>query len=227
LQVADGSVVSCGVTPPEHAVAIVDPATLQEVPAGQSGEIWVSGPSVAQGYWQNPDATASTFVKRGDRRYLRTGDLGFVRGAELFVSGRLKDLVIVRGRNLVPQDIEDFLATRIAALQLGRIAAFALQTDDGEAIGVAAELSRAAARSMRPEPLCRAIVQAVHESVDEPARLVLLLGQGQLPRTSSGKLQRSACALRFRAGELKTLAVYRDGVLESPQPTAASLPEHA
>ncbi|HET8938449.1 MAG TPA: AMP-binding protein [Polyangiales bacterium] len=221
LSVADGCAVSCGVTPPEHTLEIVDPATLQDVPAGQSGEIWVSGPSVAQGYWQNPDATAATFVQRGEQRFLRTGDLGFVRDAALFVSGRLKDLVIVRGRNLVPQDIEDFLASSISALQLGRIAVFPLQTEAGEAIGVAAELSRAAARSVRPEQLCQSIVQLVHESVDEPARLVILLNQGQLPRTSSGKLQRSACAPRLGSGELKTLAVYRDGVLESPPLSAA------
>jgi acyl-CoA synthetase (AMP-forming)/AMP-acid ligase II len=209
------------VTPPEHTLVIVDPATLHDVPAGQSGEIWVSGPSIAQGYWQNPDATAAAFVERGEQRFLRTGDLGFVRDAALFVSGRLKDLVIVRGRNLVPQDIEDFLASSISALQLGRIAAFPLQTEAGEAIGVAAEVSRAAARSMRPEQLCQSIVQSVHECVDEPARLVILLNQGQLPRTSSGKLQRSACAQRLGTGELKTLAVYRDGVLESPQLSAA------
>jgi acyl-CoA synthetase (AMP-forming)/AMP-acid ligase II len=221
LRVAE-SVVSCGVTPPEHSLAILDPVTLSRVADGQAGEICVSGPSIAQGYWQNAEATAAAFVQMDERRYLRTGDLGFERDGQLYISGRLKDLVIVRGRNLVPQDIEDFLATRIAALQLGRIAVFPLQTENGEAIGVAAELSRAAARSMRAEQLCQAIAMAVHECVDEPARLLLLLGQGQLPRTSSGKLQRSACAARFAAGELKTLAIFRDGVLQSPPPTAAS-----
>jgi acyl-CoA synthetase (AMP-forming)/AMP-acid ligase II len=191
------------------------------MPEGQTGEICVRGPSIAQGYWRNPDASAATFVQISEQRFLRTGDLGFERAGKLYISGRLKDLVIVRGRNLVPQDIEDHLAQSIAALQLGRIAVFPLQTESAEAIGVAAEISRAAARSMRAEQLCQSIALAVHECVDEPARLVVLLGQGALPRTSSGKLQRSACAARLHAGELKALAVYRDGKLEGPQLSAA------
>lgn len=211
-------VVSCGAIAPEHRVSIVDPNTCQPVADGLTGEIWVSGPSIAHGYWQNPEATAAAFVVHGDQRYLRTGDLGFVRDGQLHVSGRLKDLVIVRGRNIVPQDIEDQLAAAIPALQLGRIAAFAWQTESGEGIGVAAELSRAAARSVKLAPLCQAISLAVSESVDEPARLVILLAQGALPRTSSGKLQRYACAQRLQSGELKTLAVYRDGKLASAQP---------
>jgi len=220
----DSAVVSCGATPPEHRVRITDPSTLAPVPEGQNGEIWVSGPSIAQGYWQNSDATAAAFVQLGAERYLRTGDLGFERAGQLYISGRLKDLVIVRGRNIVPQDIEDHLAAEIAALQLGRISVFPVQTENGEAIGVAAELSRAAARSVKHEQLCQAIAQAVHECVDEPARLVILLGQGALPRTSSGKLQRSACAARLQAGELKTLAVYRDGKLETQPPTLELTP---
>ena len=220
----DSAVVSCGATPPEHRVRITDPSTLAPVPEGQNGEIWVSGPSIAQGYWQNSDATAAAFVQLGAERYLRTGDLGFERAGQLHISGRLKDLVIVRGRNIVPQDIEDHLAAEIAALQLGRISVFPVQTENGEAIGVAAELSRAAARSVKHEQLCQVIAQAVHECVDEPARLVILLGQGALPRTSSGKLQRSACAARLQAGELKTLAVYRDGKLETQPPTLELTP---
>ena len=217
----DTPVVSCGTTPPEHSVLIVDPDTHERVPEGHTGEIWAGGPSIAQGYWQNADATAAAFVQRGERRYLRTGDLGFERAGQLYISGRLKDLVIVRGRNVVPQDVEDHLAGQIAVLQLGRIAVFPLQTDSGEAIGVAAELSRAASRSVKLEALCQTIALAVHECVDEPARLVILLGQGALPRTSSGKLQRSACAARQDTGELKTLAVYRDGKLQSLPPSAA------
>jgi acyl-CoA synthetase (AMP-forming)/AMP-acid ligase II len=226
LQVARSAVdaapvVSCGAIAPEHSALIVDPNTLERVPDGHTGEIWVSGPSIAHGYWQNADASAAAFVRLGEQRYLRTGDLGFLRAGELYISGRLKDLVIVRGRNIVPQDIEDQLATSVAALQLGRIAVFPVQTESGEAIGVAAELSRAAARSVKPEQLCQSIALAVHECADEPARLVILLGQGALPRTSSGKLQRSACAARLASGELKTLAVYRAGKLEEPQPSAA------
>jgi acyl-CoA synthetase (AMP-forming)/AMP-acid ligase II len=204
------SLVSCGSTAPEHAIAIVEPNALRVLPAGSPGEICVSGPSVAQGYFRNEAATAAAFVSLEGRRYLRTGDLGFVRDGELYISGRLKDLVIVRGRNIVPQDVEDHLAHHVGPLQVGRVAVFAVQTEEGEAVGVAAEVSRAAARSMRPELLCRAIAAAVHECVQEPARLVALLSQGALPRTSSGKLKRGACAEQLRSGELRALAVHRE-----------------
>jgi acyl-CoA synthetase (AMP-forming)/AMP-acid ligase II len=121
----------------------------------------------------------------------------------------------------VPQDVEDFLATHVSPLQLGRVAAFSVQTDGAEAIGVAAEVSRAAARTMRPEALCEAISAAVHDCVEEAARLVALLPHGTLPRTSSGKLQRSTCAARLESGELAPLAVYRDGALQMPRPSVA------
>jgi acyl-CoA synthetase (AMP-forming)/AMP-acid ligase II len=213
------ALVSCGIIPPEHTVAILDPETLAELPAGANGEIFVSGPSIAAGYYGNTAATDAAFVSLEGRRFLRTGDLGFTRDGELYISGRLKDLVIVRGRNVVPQDIEDYLASSIAPLQIGRISVFPVQTEDGEAIGVAAEVSRATARTMRAELLCQAISAAVHECVDAPAYLVALLAHGTLPRTSSGKLQRSACAARLQSGALVPLAVSRAGVL---QPSAAA-----
>lgn len=219
------ALVSCGAPPAEHAVIVVEPSTLEVLPEGQIGELCVSGPSVTQGYWRNQAASDAAFVTLGGARALRTGDLGFVRDGQLYISGRLKDLIIVRGRNIVPQDIEDQLAARVAPLQLGRVAAFVWQTDEGEAIGIAAELRSAAARSMRAEALCEAISAAVHECVDEPPRLVLLLAQGGLPRTSSGKLRRGACGERFHRGELSPLAVYRDGVLQVPPSVAATVVE--
>jgi acyl-CoA synthetase (AMP-forming)/AMP-acid ligase II len=217
------ALVSCGAPPPQHAVLIADPGSAELLAEGQVGEICVSGPSIAQGYWRNQAATDAAFVTLAGRRALRTGDLGFERDGQLHISGRLKDLIIVRGRNIVPQDVEDQLAGCVSPLQLGRIAAFSLQTAQGEAIGVAAELSRAAARSMRPEALCEAISAAVHDCVEEPARLIVLLAHGGLPRTSSGKLRRSACAERLQSGDLSPLAVYRDGVLQMPPSAATSV----
>ncbi|MFM0566229.1 fatty acyl-AMP ligase [Paraburkholderia sediminicola] len=125
-----------------HAVRIVDPQTGADLESGRIGEIWFGGPSVAQGYWNNPQASTETFVSDANgERWLRTGDLGFMSGKRLYVNGRVKDLIIVRGQNLYPQDIETTLAARVAALRPGRIAAFAVAQDkDGEGIGIAAEI---------------------------------------------------------------------------------------
>src|SRR5207344_1283180 len=104
------ALVGCGQTMPDQQIVIADPNALTCIPAGQVGEVWVSGPSVAQGYWQRTDETEQTFraylQDTVEGPFLRTGDLGFVQDGEMFVTGRLKDLVIVRGGNHYPQDIE-------------------------------------------------------------------------------------------------------------------------
>jgi len=99
----DGSpIMSCGISQPEHAVLIVEPVTLNELADNLVGEVWAAGPSIAHGYWRNPEASAKTFVQHAGRTWLRTGDLGFIRDGELFITGRLKDMLIVRGHNLYP-----------------------------------------------------------------------------------------------------------------------------
>jgi acyl-CoA synthetase (AMP-forming)/AMP-acid ligase II len=100
-------IMSCGISQPDHAVLIVEPSTLLvELADNAVGEVWAAGPSIAHGYWRNPEASAKTFVQHAGRTWLRTGDLGFIRDGELFITGRLKDMLIVRGHNLYPQDIE-------------------------------------------------------------------------------------------------------------------------
>ncbi|MFM0213244.1 amino acid adenylation domain-containing protein [Paraburkholderia sediminicola] len=219
-----------------HTVRIVDPQTGVDLERGRIGEIWFSGLSVAQGYWNNPQASAETFVSdAGGGRWLRTGDLGFMSDERLYVNGRVKDLIIVRGQNLYPQDIEATLAARVAALRPGRIAAFAVaQGKDGEAgegIGIAAEVSRVTARDLDEAALFAQIEAAIVDAHREPVAAIAILKPGTLPRTSSGKLRRSACAHGWREHTLDLVARYsRDetgALARSGARRAASTPTEA
>ncbi|CAE6815656.1 non-ribosomal peptide synthetase [Paraburkholderia nemoris] len=197
-----------------HTVRIVDPQTGGDLESGRIGEIWFGGPSVAQGYWNNPQASAETFVNdaNGEQRWLRTGDLGFMSDERLYVNGRVKDLIIVRGQNLYPQDIEATLAARVAALRPGRIAAFAVaQGKDGEGIGIAAEISRVTARDLDETALFAQIEAAIVDAHRESVAAIAILKPGTLPRTSSGKLRRSACVQGWREQTLELFARYSRG----------------
>jgi len=141
---------SCGVGQPDHAVLIIDPSARIELADNSVGEVWACGPSIAHGYWRNPEASAKTFVQHAGRTWLRTGDLGFMRNGELFITGRLKDLLIVRGHNLYPQDIEQTVEREVDVVRKGRVAAFAVNIDGQEGIGIAAEISRSVQKSSRP-----------------------------------------------------------------------------
>ncbi|WP_454674049.1 amino acid adenylation domain-containing protein [Achromobacter pestifer] len=222
-----GKLVACGTVPERHAVRIVDPELLADAGDGRIGEIWVHGPSVAKGYWNRPDATAETFVEQQGRRWLRTGDLGFFHAGQLHIAGRRKDLIIVRGHNLYPQDIERAVEGEVEAVRKGRVAAFSVQGPQGEGIGVAAEVSRGLQKLVPPESLRDAISQAVGAACGEPATVVVLLNPGGLPKTSSGKLQRSACRDGWRTGELDAYAVFEQGqrrdLAATPAPAATGL----
>jgi acyl-CoA synthetase (AMP-forming)/AMP-acid ligase II len=201
--------VGCGQAQPGHAVLIAHPESGEPLPEGQIGEIWASGPSIAQGYWQNPEGTERTFARRGERVYLRTGDLGFEHGGQLFVAGREKDMIIVRGQNLYPQDIERSVEEGVSVLRKGRIAAFAVEIDGREGIGVASEVSPRVARLIEPDAVCRAISERVAQAHGESPSLILLLEAGALPITSSGKLQRSATRAAWQNGSLGIIAQYQ------------------
>jgi acyl carrier protein len=209
--VAGTPIVACGSVQPEHEVRIADPETGEALYEGQIGEIWISGPVVAQGYWGNAEATSATFVDHGRQRFLRSGDLGFLQEGRLHIAGRRKDLIIIRGQNLFPQDIERCLEAEIELLRNGRVAAFPVDLDGREAIGVAVEVSRVAQKLVQPEALGRAISEAVAENFSEPASVVLLLNPGGLPRTSSGKLQRNATRQGWLDGSLDGYSVIRLG----------------
>ncbi len=187
----------------DQRVAIVDPESATLCPPAEVGEIWVAGPSVAQGYWNRPEETAEVFRARLSGRgetYLRTGDLGFLHGGELFITGRLKDLIIVRGRNLYPQDIEATVEAAHAALRPGCAAAFAVDVAGEERLVVVAELERTAKGDL--ERVVEAVRQAVAEEHEVQVHEVVLIRMATLPKTSSGKVRRRACRRGYLAGEL-------------------------
>ncbi|CRM66399.1 non-ribosomal peptide synthetase [Pseudomonas sp. 58 R 12] len=204
------AIMSCGTSQPEHAVLIADPHTLTELAENNVGELWATGPSIAHGYWRNPEATAKTFVRHAGRTWLRTGDLGFIRDGEVYITGRLKDLLIVRGHNLYPQDIEQTIEREVEVVRKGRVAAFAVNDQGLEGIGIAAEISRSVQKILPPDALIKAIRQAVAEAYQEAPSVVVLLNPGALPKTSSGKVQRAACALRYVDGSLDSYAQFPD-----------------
>ncbi|MGY2180315.1 non-ribosomal peptide synthetase [Pseudomonas agarici] len=203
-------IMSCGTGQPGHAVRVVEPNTLQVLGDNSIGEVWAAGPSIAQGYWRNPEASARTFVHHDGHTWLRTGDLGFLRDGELYITGRLKDLLIVRGHNLYPQDIEQTVERAVEVVRQGRVAAFAVTRDGQEGIGIAAEISRGVQKILPPEALIKAIRQAVAEAYQEAPSVVVLLNPGALPKTSSGKLQRSACRSQLADGGLDSYALFPD-----------------
>ena len=221
------TLVGCGRALPDTKIVIVDPESLTPCAPGVVGEIWVSGPSVAQGYWNRPEETERTFRahwQTGEGPFLRTGDLGFLKAGELFVTGRLKDLIIIAGRNLYPHDIELTVEQSHPAIRSGGCAAFSVDVADDERLILAAEVERrhkAATRCLeededaRPHPkgrlrldleaVGRAIRRAVAEVHDVRVYAVVLLRAGSLPKTPSGKLQRGACQVSFLNGTFDTL----------------------
>ncbi|GAB3466534.1 amino acid adenylation domain-containing protein [Azotobacter salinestris] len=215
--------VGCGHTPSAHEVRIVDPQSLAPLGEGAVGEIWASGPSIAQGYWQRPEETAQSFVEHDGRRWLRTGDLGFVHEDELYITGRIKDLIILRGQNVYPQDIERAIEAEVEVVRKGRVAAFAVPLPaGGEGVGVAVEVSRGLQSLVRVEALVEALSRAAAGVCREPVSVAVLLNPGALPKTSSGKLQRSACRRGWERGRLDAYALYEHGrfVLDAGQQAA-------
>jgi acyl-CoA synthetase (AMP-forming)/AMP-acid ligase II len=215
------ALVGCGRAQPEHELWIVDPSTGERLPEGHVGEIVARGPSVTEGYYQNPEATRESFRGRPERPALFTGDLGFEHQGELFVTGRIKDLIIVRGHNLYPHDIERSVEERVEVVRKGRVAAFATELDGEEGIGVAAEVSPRLQAMIEPEMVCRAISDAVAQAHGQPASIVLLLEAGALPITSSGKLQRALCRKRWQDRALAVFASLERGVFAAARGAAS------
>ncbi len=199
------SLVGSGTACAGTRVAVVDTATGHELPDRRVGEIRVSGPSLGAGYWGQPDQSAETFVRspRGGR-WLRTGDLGFLDKGELFVTGRLKDLIIVRGRNIYPHDIEQAATDAVGELRPGCVVAFGTQRADGEELVVVAEVRREADLSAA-EAITDRVRRAVTESQNVGVHEVVLVAPGTIPKTSSGKLQRSSCRQAYLDDTLEPL----------------------
>jgi acyl-CoA synthetase (AMP-forming)/AMP-acid ligase II/alkylation response protein AidB-like acyl-CoA dehydrogenase/acyl carrier protein len=218
------SLVGCGHAVDHTTIAIVDPATCEARPEGEIGEIWVRGPGVAAGYWRRNADTEQTFGARlagGDgERYMRTGDLGFLRGRELFIAGRLKDLIIVRGANHYPQDIEWTIEQSHPAFRPGCGAAFSVEADGSERLVVVFEIERDQLRSIDVQELARIARRAVAEEHDLHLHSLVLLKTGTVPRTTSGKIQRRKCRTDFLSGDLSVLWT-SDGA-ETPDELAAA-----
>jgi acyl transferase domain-containing protein/acyl-CoA synthetase (AMP-forming)/AMP-acid ligase II/acyl carrier protein len=188
---ASQAVVSCGYSPIGQSIAIVDPDTLCESAAGEVGEIWLTGDHVAKGYWKNPDATAeifgATIPVRDRSTFLRTGDLGFLHEGELFVTGRLKDLILIYGRNFYPQDIESTVDAHPA---IRGSVSFALSRDELEGVGIVAEIALNHLRGDLAR-FAEEIGRAVWDEHEVSVAQIAFLKPAGLPRTSSGKLRRS------------------------------------
>ncbi|MDI1443036.1 MupA/Atu3671 family FMN-dependent luciferase-like monooxygenase [Polyangium sp. 6x1] len=200
---------------------IVDPHTREPRAEGGVGEIWLEGPSVASGYWGRDEETAATFDARlasGEGPFLRTGDLGFLAEGELFVTGRQKDLIILRGRNVYPQDVELTAEQTHAAVRPGCVAAFGLEVGGEERLALVAEVEPARVGGSM-ESVMEAIRRAVADEHAAHLHLIALLAPRSIHKTSSGKIQRRACKQALLAGALEVLG--RSDAPEAPEDAPA------
>jgi acyl-CoA synthetase (AMP-forming)/AMP-acid ligase II len=202
-------IVSCGRVWLEQKIAIANPETLTRCQADQVGEIWVSGVSVAQGYWNRLLESEQTFnayladTKEGP--FLRTGDLGFVKNGELFVTGRLKDVIIIRGQNYYPHDIEQTVEKSHPALRPGGGAAFAAEINGSERLVVVQEVERSYLRKLNVNEVVESLREAVTAEHALQLYAVVLVKPGSIPKTSSGKIKRYACRADFLSGSLNVV----------------------
>ena len=198
-------VVSCGKPITGNVVRIVDPQSRQKLGDGRIGEIWVDGPSKGAGYWHRPELTAETFGARiaGDENhtYLRTGDLGFLYEGELFVCGRSKDLIIVRGVNCYPSDIEAVVERSATQVRNGCVAAFAVEREDQEALVVVAEV-----RDEHDLPDGKALARAIRRNCHIDPHTIVFAPPRSIPKTTSGKIRRAPTRQLWLDDKLPVLA---------------------
>ncbi|MEL6262507.1 MAG: fatty acyl-AMP ligase [Cyanobacteria bacterium J06626_6] len=204
-------VVSSGRSLPDQQIVIVHPDTLRQCQPEDVGEIWVAGDSIAMGYWHEPQKTQESFeaylADTGKGPFLRTGDLGFVQAGELFVTGRLKDMMIIRGKNYYPQDIERMLETVHPAIRAGAIAAFSIEHKGVERLVIVSEVERTHLRQLDVKAVSSQVRQEIAAAHDLQVFATLLVKPGSIPKTSSGKIQRYRCRELFLTGDL---AVVKD-----------------
>lgn len=201
-----GPAVACGSPAPGTDVRIVDPQSLHPCAPGVPGEIWVRGPGIAAGYWRQPEATRATFDARlgvtGEGPFLRTGDLGVLADDGLHVTGRMKDVLIVRGIKHHPQDIEGTVERASPWLRAGCCAVFALPGNDGDDVAVAAEMESPAPPDVSPDAVILDIREAIGAAHGIQVSAVALVPPGTIPKTTSGKLQRFACREGLLSGRM-------------------------
>jgi acyl-CoA synthetase (AMP-forming)/AMP-acid ligase II len=210
------ALVSCGRTWLDQKIVVVDPDSRRACADDRVGEIWVAGPNVAQGYWNRPDETAATFdacrADTGEGPFLRTGDLGFMRGDQLFVSGRLKDLIVIDGSNHYPHDIEATVEQCHPAIRPQCSVAVSVDVDGRERLIVVAEVDRRYSPA-RPVPASDlgSVVTAVRAAIAAhhgiTAHKVVLIRPATIPKTSSGKLRRARCRALYLDNGLDIWAI--------------------
>ncbi|HWI60600.1 MAG TPA: AMP-binding protein, partial [Symbiobacteriaceae bacterium] len=213
--------VGCGQAMPGMRIAIVHPERLTPVAAGEVGEIWVAGPSVARGYWNRPEATEQAFggylANSGEGPFLRTGDLGFLDAeGELFITGRIKELIIIRGRNHYPADLEKTAEAAWNGLMPGAGAAFTVEAEGEERLVLTLEVKPDF--HGEPDAVFDAVRQAISRNHELQVHAIVLVQPGGLPRTMSGKVQRFGARAAFTAG---SLAVVASSLLRSAAPAQA------
>ena len=194
---------ACGTT-----ICIVRPGTRTRCASDEVGEVWVSGPGVTRGYWRRPKENEEIFGAylddTGEGPFLRTGDLGFIRNGELFITGRIKDLIIIRGLNHYPQDIEFTVERAHPALRPGSAAAFSIDAEGEERLVVAQEVE------LRQQPDSQQVIDSIRRAIAESHEVQLyalaLLKPGALPKTTSGKVQRSLCRSLYLENDLEMVA---------------------
>lgn len=225
---ADREVVSCGMPQPGTDLRIVEPSSGKECTRGKVGEIWVSDESVALGYWQREDDTRATFQKRIDGQpelgpFLRTGDLGFLYDGELYVTGRLKDVIIAAGVNHYPQDIEWTVLSACPELRRDHCAAVSIEKAGVEALVILAECERP---TIDWNPICQRIREAVASQHGLAVQHIAILKRGSLQKTSSGKIQRRANRQTFLDGALDTVEMWTAEAPVSGYQVSSAPPEH-
>ena len=223
-------VVGCGLVGEDHPVVIVDPDSLTRCQPNQVGEIWVSGPSVAQGYWNRTEETEQTFrAYTSDTQegpFLRTGDMGFLDGDELFITGRIKDVIILWGNNHYPHFLESTVEESHPALRPAGGAVFGIAVDGEERLVVVHEVEPQQLKALNVAEVIGAIRQnlGMHHMLE--AHAIALLRPGSTPKTPTGKTQRSACKAKYLAGELNIIEQWQhsdiaEGILLDPRLASA------
>ncbi len=236
------TIVGCGQMVADHPIAIVNPDTLKRCKANEVGEIWVAGDSVAKGYWNRKEQTEQTFQayidgsaeepieetteKPTEGPFLRTGDLGFVQNQELFITGRLKDVIILWGNNHYPHFLEATVEASHPALRPGGVAAFGIEVKGEERLAIVQEIESKYLKQLNPEEIIGAIrLQLGMQHMLEP-HAIALLRPGSTPKTPTGKTQRRACKAKYLAGELNIIAQWQhediaEGILLNPDMMSA------
>jgi acyl-CoA synthetase (AMP-forming)/AMP-acid ligase II/acyl carrier protein len=221
------AIAGCGHTWMETKVEIINPDTFSPSLPHEVGEIWVSGPTVAKGYWNKQEETERTFqayTAEGKGPFLRTGDLGFLYDNELFVTGRLKDLIIIRGANFYPSDIEFTIQKAHPDLRENSGAAFPITHNNEEVLVVVQELERTAMRNTNHDEIITTIRKAIAEEHEIEVFAVILIKTGSIPLTSSGKIQRRQSRYEYLNGELQVVAEWEKKETEVISPREKEVP---